>query len=66
VGGITTLETAQGDLLSLWNLCKERNFLASGAISSSGMLSYYSLQAAAKEDRANSKADKTLLVGLSS
>jgi hypothetical protein len=57
-----------GDLLlSLWNLSKARNFLASRAISSSGMLSYCSSEAIAKEDKANSKADKTvMLVGLAS
>jgi hypothetical protein len=38
-----------GDLLlSLWNLCKVQNFLASRAILSSGMLSYCSSEAAAK------------------
>jgi hypothetical protein len=43
-----------GDLLlSLWNLCNAWNFLASRAISSSGMLSYYSSEAAHKEDKAN-------------
>jgi hypothetical protein len=57
-----------GDLLlSLQNLCKAQNFLASRAISSSGMLSYYSLEAAAKEDKTNSKEDETMvLVGLAS
>jgi hypothetical protein len=57
-----------GDLLhSLWNLCKAQNFLISRAISSSMMLLYYSLEATAKEDRANSKADDTVvLVGLAS
>jgi hypothetical protein len=42
----------------LWNLCKVQNFLTSRAISSSGMLSYYSSEAAHKEDKANSKADE--------
>jgi hypothetical protein len=52
-------------LLSLRNLYKKRNFLASRAISLSGMLSYYSSDAAAKEDKADSKADETVvLVGL--
>jgi hypothetical protein len=52
-------------LLSLRNLCNARNFLASRAISSSGMLSYYSSEAAHKEDKANSKADESVvLVGL--
>jgi hypothetical protein len=66
VGGVTTLEAALGDLLlSLRNLCRAQNFLASRAISSSGMLSYYSLEAAHKEDKANSKADESIvLVGL--
>jgi hypothetical protein len=39
-----------GDLLSLWNFCKAQNFLVSRAISSSGMLSYFSSEAAVKED----------------
>jgi hypothetical protein len=52
-----------GDLLlSLWNLCKTWNFLASTTISLSGMLLYYSLEATAKEDKANSKADETMLL----
>jgi uncharacterized sporulation protein YeaH/YhbH (DUF444 family) len=55
-----------GGLLSLRNLCKTWNFLASRAILSSGMLSYCSSEAAAKEDRANSKADETVLVELAS
>jgi hypothetical protein len=54
-------------LLSLRNLCKARNFLVSRAISSSGMLSYCSLEAAAKKDKTNTKADETVvLVGLAS
>jgi hypothetical protein len=66
VGGVTALKAALGDLLlSLWNLCKARNFVASRAISSSGMLSYWSSEAADKEDKANSKADESVvLVGL--
>jgi hypothetical protein len=36
------------------------NFLASRAISSSGMLSYYSSEAAAKEDKTNPKVDDIL------
>jgi hypothetical protein len=57
-----------GDLLlSLWNLCKAQNFLASRVITSSGMLSYCSSEAAVKEDKANSKVYKTVvLVGLAS
>jgi hypothetical protein len=56
-----------GDLLfSLENLCKARNFLASRAISSSGMLSYCSSEAVAKEDKTNSKEDETVLMGLAS
>jgi hypothetical protein len=52
-------------LLSLQNLCKVRDFLASGAILSSGMLSYCSSETATKEDKANSKSDETMvLVGL--
>jgi hypothetical protein len=52
-----------GDLLrSLRNLGKARNFLTSRAISSSGMLSYCSSEAAAKEDRTNSKVDETVVL----
>jgi hypothetical protein len=52
-------------LLSLQNLCKAQNFLASRTISSSGMLSYCSAKAVVKEDKANSKADESVvLVGL--
>jgi hypothetical protein len=37
VGGVAALEAALGDLLlSLWNLCKARNFLTSRVISSLG------------------------------
>jgi hypothetical protein len=54
-----------GDLLlSLQNLCKAQNFLASRVILSSGMLSYYSSKATAKEDKANSKVNGIVLVGL--
>jgi hypothetical protein len=60
------LKQLLGDLLSLWNLCKTQNFLASRAILPSGMLSYYSSEAAVKEDKANFKADETMLVGLAS
>jgi hypothetical protein len=45
----------------MWNLCKAQNFLTSKAISSSGMLSYYSSEAAATEDKVNSKVDETAL-----
>jgi hypothetical protein len=55
-----------GDLLSLRNLCKARNFITSRVISLSGMLSYCSSEGAAKEDRTNSKADETVLVWLAS
>jgi hypothetical protein len=52
-------------LLYLRNLCKAQNFLASRAISSSGMLSYYSSEVVAKEDKTNFKADEiVVLVGL--
>jgi hypothetical protein len=66
VGGVAALEAALGDLLlSLQNMCKTQNFLASRAISSSGMLSYCSIEGAHKEDKANSKADESVvLVGL--
>jgi hypothetical protein len=54
-------------LLSLWNLCKARNFLASRTISSSGMLSYCSSEVMTKEVKENSKIDETVvLVGLAS
>jgi hypothetical protein len=54
-------------LLSLQNLCKAQNFLTNRVISSSGMLSYYSSEAADKDDKANSKEDETVvLVGLPS
>jgi hypothetical protein len=57
-----------GDLLlSLQNLCKPRNFLANRTISTSGMFFYCSSKAVTKEDKANSKADETIvLVGLAS
>jgi hypothetical protein len=66
VGGVAALKHPLGDfLLSLWNLCNTRNFLTSRSISSSGMLSYYSSEAADKEDKANSKADESVvLMGL--
>jgi hypothetical protein len=52
-----------GDLLlSLRNLCNVRNFLTSRAILSSGMLSYCSSEAAAKEDKANSKTDESVVL----
>jgi hypothetical protein len=57
VGGVTALEAAP---------CKARNFLLSRAISSSRMLSYCSSEAAGKEDKANSKADEIVVVGLAS
>jgi hypothetical protein len=53
-------------LLSLRNLCKAQNFLASRTISSSGMLSYYSSEAMVKEGKTNYKANETVLVGLAS
>jgi hypothetical protein len=48
------------------NLCKARNFFASRAISSLGMLSYYSSEATARDDKANSKEDKIVFMGLAS
>jgi hypothetical protein len=54
-----------GDLLlSFQNLGKAQNFLTSRPISSSGMLSYYSSEATAKEDRANSKTDESGIGGV--
>jgi hypothetical protein len=68
VGGVTALEAALGwspPLLA--ELCKAQNFLTNRAISLSGMLSYCSTEAAAKEDKVNCKADETVvLVGLAS
>jgi hypothetical protein len=70
ISWVVSLHSKQplGDhLLSLQNLCKARNFLTSRVISSSGMLSYCSSEAAAKEDRANYKADEiVVLVGFAS
>jgi uncharacterized membrane protein len=52
-----------GDLLlSLRNLCKAQNFLVSRAISSSRILSYYSSETAAKEDKVNSKANEIVVL----
>jgi hypothetical protein len=54
-------------LLSLRNLCKVRNFLATRVILSSRVLSYYTSEAMAKGDKANYKADEiVVLVGLAS
>jgi type IV secretory pathway TrbL component len=67
VGGITALQPLGDLLLSLRNMCRAQNFLASKVISSSEMLSYCSSEAAAKEDKTNSKADEiVVLVGLAS
>jgi hypothetical protein len=68
VGGVAHSKQPLGDLLlSLRNLCKAHNFLASRMISSSGMLSYCLSEAVAKEDKTNSKADESIvLVGLAS
>jgi hypothetical protein len=49
-------------LLSLWNLCKAWNFLASRVISSFGMLSYCSSEATIEKDKANFKADRTVVL----
>jgi hypothetical protein len=48
--------------LALWNLCNAQNFLTSRTISSSGMLSYCSSEAAHKEDKANSKVDESVVL----
>jgi hypothetical protein len=57
------LKQPLGDLLHyLRNLCKAQNFLASRAISSSGLLLYCSSEAATKEDKANYKADETVVL----
>jgi hypothetical protein len=61
------LKQPLGDLLlSLWNLYKAQNFFTSRVISSLEMLSYCSSEVAAKEDKVNSKADETVMVGLAS
>jgi hypothetical protein len=53
VGGVAALEAASRWYPPpLWNLCKAQNFLASRAISPSGMLSYCSSETTSKEDRA--------------
>jgi hypothetical protein len=51
------LKQPQGDLL-----LSLRNFLASRAISSSGILSYCSLETAAKENKANSKTNEIVVL----
>jgi hypothetical protein len=62
VGGVAALEQPLGDLLlSLRNLCNTRNFLTSKVISSSEILSYCSSEAAHKKDKANSKADESVV-----
>jgi hypothetical protein len=68
VDGVAALEAApRWSPPLLWNLCKAQNFLTSRVISSLRMLSYCSSEAAAKEDKANSKGDETVvLVGLAS
>jgi hypothetical protein len=45
-------------------ICIAQNFFASKAISSSKMLSYYSSEAAAREDKVNSKESEMVLVRL--
>jgi hypothetical protein len=67
VGGVATLEAAPGwppPLLA--EFVQSAELLANKVISLSEMLSYYSSEATAKEDRANFKADETVLVGLES
>jgi hypothetical protein len=70
VGDVTTLKAALGVLgvssPLLQNLCITQNFLASKAISSSGMLSYCSSKAVTTEDKTNSKEGEMVLVGLAS
>jgi hypothetical protein len=62
VGDVAALETApRRPPPLLADLCNTRNFLASRAISSSGMLSYCSSEAAHKEDKANSKAEESVV-----
>jgi hypothetical protein len=52
-------------ILSLQNLCRAWNFLASMVISLSMMISYYSSEGAAKEDKTTSKVDESVvLVGI--
>jgi hypothetical protein len=66
VGGVTALEAAPRWSPPLLAKPMQRvELLASRAISSSGMLSYCSSEAAQKEDKANSKADESVVfVGL--
>jgi hypothetical protein len=59
----TNMSTSNQSLTSKRSI-KAQNFLVSRAISSSGMLSYCSSKDVAKEDRANSKVDDTVVVGL--
>jgi hypothetical protein len=68
VAGVATLEEApRWSPPLLVELVKAWNFLTSRVISSSRILSYCSSETAAKEDKANSKADETVvLVGLAS
>jgi hypothetical protein len=60
------LKQPLGDLLSLWNMCKARNFFASRAISLSVMFSYYSSEAVTQEDKANSETYEIVLMALAS
>jgi hypothetical protein len=63
VGDVAPLEaTPRRSPPLLGNLCKARNFLTSRAISSSGMLSYCSSEAADKEYKVNSKADVSVVL----
>jgi hypothetical protein len=66
VGGVVALEAAPRRLPPLLAKSVQRAELPhQQAISSSGMLSYYSSEVAHKEDKANSKADESVvLVGL--
>jgi hypothetical protein len=66
VGGVTALEAApRRSPPLLAESVKAQNFLISMAISLSGVLSYCSSEAADKKDKANYKADESVvLVGL--
>jgi alkylated DNA nucleotide flippase Atl1 len=68
VGGVAALEAApRRSHPLLAELVQDVELSCNRVISSSGMLSYCSLEAAAKEDKTNSKADETMvLVGLAS
>jgi hypothetical protein len=63
VGGVTELEAApRRPPPLLQNLYKAQNFLTSRTISSLGMLSYCSSESPHKEEKANFKADESVVL----